>query len=218
MAPSDFAAFGGGGLLSFLSARAVHPSARHYLDGASLLMRHLSCSNDSVHALSDPFERAPAPSFNVRYHPDARSGSMMQVAGTANSGALLVATDEDGWISFLHADTPAADQIASVRHRFHAHNNAIFDFAWLDCNGSATHSGSVVPLSERTGAATTALVTVSGDQSARGFDIETQANLFTLTQHQGSVKTVRVQPGQPSQSIRTDTLVRCSELIVAMTG
>lgn len=190
-----------GGLVSSLRQRSQCAASglRAALpDPSPWLLRDLSCHYNDMHSLTDNFALELAPSFCVRYHPSAMSSSMMQVADSSNAGSLIVAADEQGWLSFLHSNTPSHEQDATVRHKFQAHHNAIFDFAWLDAQ-QATHSGHVAAPGDRTGAVTHQLVTVSGDQKACGWDVNTSTCIFKLSGHKASVKTVQAQPGQPCQ-------------------
>ena len=58
-----------------------------------------------------------------------------------------------------------------------AHDNAVFDVAWTERDSR--------------------LVTASGDQRARLWDVETQALLASLRGHAGSLKSVSVRPDEP---------------------
>lgn len=149
----------------------------------------IACADEEVHSLTDMFDSCLKPAFCVRYHPVASPSSL-----TASTGSLLCVADEDGWVHLLRSDRPNHEQTIATRTRFRTHSNAIFDMQWTH-SGALTHSGEE---SASVSAAADVLVTVSGDQTTRGWDINTQQCLFTLVGHEGSVKTVRVQPGQPS--------------------
>ena len=58
-----------------------------------------------------------------------------------------------------------------------AHDNAVFDVAWTERD--------------------TRLLTASGDQRARLWDVETQTLLASLRGHAGSIKSVSVRPDAP---------------------
>ena len=60
---------------------------------------------------------------------------------------------------------------------FPAHHNALFDLAWV--------------------AGERRLVTGSGDQTCKLFDVETKLELSSYHAHRGSVKSVSVRPGAP---------------------
>src|SRR5262249_9659018 len=152
------------GFPTSLLQRSLHFDHTRCVDTDSLLLRRLTCELSDTHQLGDPFDTRVAPSFCVRYHPSHLSSSMMQVEGVANVGSLLAASDEDGWVSSLHSGAPASSQSQAVRHRFQAHQNAIFDLTWVESN-LATHSGYFAEPHERTGAVTEQLATVSGDQT-----------------------------------------------------
>ncbi len=200
-------------VLSSLFHRSMRFDSHRRVDPESWLLRDLACGNDDVHSMRSIFADLPAMSFCLRYHPNALNGSLMAVEGSSNAGSLIASCDESGWVSFLHSNTPAHEQGFQVRHRFRAHRNAIFDMAWLE-NTAATHSGHIASPAERTGSVTHQMVTASGDQTARGWDITTGTCLFTLKGHKGSVKTIRPQPGQPSQCSRR--VQRCALIGVVL--
>lgn len=100
---------------------------------------------------------------------------------TLRGGHALLAADEEGILTILdttrslkeqmHADLPSTSPLA----RFRAHDNAIFDATFLRQD--------------------TAAATASGDGTVRVFDLETTFRCAMLRASRGSVKCVRVQPG-----------------------
>eukprot|EP00941_MAST-03F_sp_MAST-3F-sp1_P004302 g4302.t1 len=104
----------------------------------------------------------------------------------ALDGNALCVSDEDGFVEIFdsrrkNAGFVSEDDVDNVakypRHRWLAHANAIFDLAWADNDSK--------------------VVTGSGDQTARLFDVQTGRLLLTFEGHNGSVKAVRPNPMNP---------------------
>ncbi|KAK9719608.1 hypothetical protein K7432_004711 [Basidiobolus ranarum] len=91
-----------------------------------------------------------------------------------SNGRLLAVADEEGRVNIL--DTSFDNSIENERTRisWHAHNNAVFDVQW-------THDDKRV-------------ITVSGDQTAGLWDVETRKCLGNFYGHTSSVKSVTINP------------------------
>uniref|UniRef100_K3W9M6 Anaphase-promoting complex subunit 4 WD40 domain-containing protein n=1 Tax=Globisporangium ultimum (strain ATCC 200006 / CBS 805.95 / DAOM BR144) TaxID=431595 RepID=K3W9M6_GLOUD len=117
----------------------------------------------------------PVPGFQVAY------------GNTLHTGAhLLVVVDEEGVVSIIDTSQhgqcseqptqPRASIFESVKCRWIAHRNAVFDVIWSHDDRQ--------------------LLTASGDLFVSGWDVETQRSVFKLQGHQMSVKCVRQVPAQ----------------------
>eukprot|EP00501_MAST-03F_sp_TOSAG23-6_P001169 GSMAST32.ASY1.ANO1.1213.1 assembled CDS len=97
----------------------------------------------------------------------------------ALGGHALCISDEDGWVEILDSRLPLdiIENAERKRHRWLAHANAVFDLKWTDYD--------------------TKIITASGDQTARLFDIETRKLLLTFESHNGSVKSISTHPLNP---------------------
>ena len=93
----------------------------------------------------------------------------------AGRGHVLAVADESGLVSMIDTRHGVAEQRAD--DGFPAHHNALFDLAWV--------------------AGERRLVTGSGDQTCKLFDVETKLELSSYHAHRGSVKSVSVRPGAP---------------------
>lgn len=93
-------------------------------------------------------------------------------------GHALAAGDEEGIVTVLDTRRNLRDQMHEPAHpRFTAHDNAIFDVAWLRDDRS--------------------IATASGDATIRVFDVETSTRQALLRGHTGSAKCVRPCPSAP---------------------
>ena len=89
----------------------------------------------------------------------------------APRSSTLAVGDEDGWITVLDTAESRSGGIASTSSQFSCHANAIFDVAWV--------------------AEQEQLLTTSGDQTVRLFDMREQTELRCFRGgHNGSVKTI----------------------------
>ena len=84
----------------------------------------------------------------------------------AGRGHVLAVADESGLVSMIDTRHGVAEQRAD--DGFPAHHNALFDLAWV--------------------AGERRLVTGSGDQTCKLFDVETKLELSSYHAHRGSVK------------------------------
>eukprot|EP00966_Prymnesium_polylepis_P093736 2168752-Prymnesium_polylepis.1 len=91
---------------------------------------------------------------------------------------LLAAGDEDGTITVIDSEKSRQVQPAYSRARWRAHHNAIFSIEWVRGRD--------------------AMLTGSGDQSCRLWDMNTQDELLRFRGHTGSVKTVSCSPEEPA--------------------
>ncbi|TPX38288.1 hypothetical protein SmJEL517_g00076 [Synchytrium microbalum] len=114
-------------------------------------------------------------------------------SNVTNDGKLLAVADEDGVVTFLDTmvDTRAPLE-ESIKMEWTAHENAIFEVAWSSDD--------------------TRLMTASGDQTVKVWDVATRASLGTLgvhqcgitdplNGHQCSVKAVSNHPQNPSMYV-----------------
>ena len=83
---------------------------------------------------------------------------------------IVAVSDEEGLVTVLDTNRSRQSQAAEGRRDWRAHYNAIFALAW-------------VPGQQR-------LLTASGDQTCRLFDVQTQMELRSFHGHRGSVKAV----------------------------
>ena len=83
---------------------------------------------------------------------------------------IVAVSDEEGLVTVLDTNRSRQSQAAEGRRDWRAHYNAIFALAW-------------VPGQQR-------LLTASGDQTCRLFDVQTQVELRAFHGHRGSVKAV----------------------------
>jgi WD40 repeat protein len=98
---------------------------------------------------------------------------------TAMGGHALAAGDEEGIVTILDTRRGLRAQMEEPCHpRFTAHDNAIFDVAWLHDDR--------------------AIATAGGDATTRVFDVETNTRIALLRGHAGSAKCVRPCPSAPS--------------------
>ena len=97
----------------------------------------------------------------------------------AGRGHVLAVADESGLVSMIDTRHGVAEQRAD--DGFPAHHNALFDLAWV--------------------AGERRLVTGSGDQTCKLFDVETKLELSSYHAHRGSVKSVSVRPGAPRRRV-----------------
>lgn len=181
---------------SALWQRSLHMDGRRMFDQSSWFVRTLAADSQGVHSLASITSDAYVPCFALHYHPSPLSNTITASSSPGN-GSLLVAGDENGWMHFLHTNCPNYEQQWTTRTKFRAHENAIFDFQWCD-PAMQQHSGEVTR--DRTGPIADLLITASGDQTLKVWDINQQECLYTLKGHKGSIKTVRMQPGNQSQS------------------
>ncbi|MCO5593175.1 hypothetical protein L7F22_047181 [Adiantum nelumboides] len=103
---------------------------------------------------------------------------------TVDHSHLLAVADEEGFVSIfntckkLPSSLNAPRLTGSARKEFWlAHSNAIFDICWVQDDKR--------------------LLTASGDQTVRLWDIEARAGLGVMKGHTGSVKSLCVHPSQP---------------------
>lgn len=93
-------------------------------------------------------------------------------------GHALAAGDEEGILTFIDTRRNLRSQkIRPILPRFAAHNNAIFDVAWLQGDES--------------------IATAAGDACVRVFDVETAGHKALLRGHTGSARCVRPCPAAP---------------------
>eukprot|EP00898_Chlorokybus_atmophyticus_P004010 jgi/Chlat1/460/Chrsp103S01070 len=94
-----------------------------------------------------------------------------------NRANVLAVADEEGFVRLW--DTAAAS-VLEEQHcaKWLAHLNAVFDIAWVK---GGSH-----------------LLTASGDQTVRLWDVETRTHAVTFTGHRGSVKSVYGMHNNPS--------------------
>lgn len=83
---------------------------------------------------------------------------------------MVAVADEEGIVTVLDSTRSTQSQAGEGRVDWRAHFNAIFDLAWL-------------PGQDR-------LLTASGDQSCRLFDVHTQQEVRSFRGHKGSVKAI----------------------------
>lgn len=181
---------------SALWQRSLHMDARRTFDQSSWIVRRLAEDPQGVHSLASITSDAFVPCFALHYHPSPLSNTLT-AASSSKHGSLLVAGDENGWMHFLHANGPNYEQQWATRTKFRAHDNAIFDFQWCD-PAMQQHSGEITGV-DRTGPVADLLITASGDQTLKVWDVTQLECLYTLRGHKGSIKTVRMQPGNQSQ-------------------
>ena len=91
---------------------------------------------------------------------------------------VLAAADEDGTITMVDSQQSRDTQRARQRARWRAHNNAIFAIEWLRGRD--------------------AMLTGSGDQSCRLWDMHTQQEVSYFRGHTGSVKAVSCSFTEPA--------------------
>ncbi|TPX44173.1 hypothetical protein SeLEV6574_g04667 [Synchytrium endobioticum] len=114
-------------------------------------------------------------------------------ANVTKGGKILAVADEDGVVTLIDTlvDTRAPLE-ESIKMEWTAHENAIFDIVWS--------------------ADDIRVMTASGDQTVRVWDVATQSSIGTLgvhlfgasdplNGHQGSVKTVANHPHEPSMYV-----------------
>ncbi|KAK4054496.1 hypothetical protein OIV83_000990 [Microbotryomycetes sp. JL201] len=141
--------------------------------GATIRPRHLSMrpilrdyvshNEEQVHRLPSQHEwRNFAPPFVTEFSNGAKAGRKQ----------LLAVADEEGVVTIFDAGGKTRHDADSTRTAFSGHHNAIFDLNW-----SADDS---------------MIVTASGDQSARLFNVETQQCLAVLEGHVSTIKSVRL--------------------------
>ncbi|CAG8508472.1 13774_t:CDS:1 [Funneliformis caledonium] len=96
----------------------------------------------------------------------------------ARDGKLLAAADEEGMVGFIDARYDNTVELQRVRTEFRAHDNAVFDVMWShdDCS----------------------MVTASGDQTAKLWDVESQQCKATFGGHTCSIKSVNFNPLNPN--------------------
>ncbi|GBC05532.1 hypothetical protein RclHR1_06280005 [Rhizophagus clarus] len=96
----------------------------------------------------------------------------------ACNGKLLAAADEEGTVGFIDARYDNSIELERVRNEFRAHDNAVFDVMWShdDCS----------------------MVTASGDQTAKLWDVELQQCKATFGGHTCSIKSVNFSPLNPN--------------------
>ncbi|RIA95546.1 WD40-repeat-containing domain protein [Glomus cerebriforme] len=96
----------------------------------------------------------------------------------ACNGKLLAAADEEGMVGFIDARYDNTIELERVRNEFRAHDNAVFDVMWShdDCS----------------------MVTASGDQTAKLWDVELQQCKATFGGHTCSIKSVNFNPLNPN--------------------
>ncbi|KAL2609907.1 hypothetical protein R1flu_028480 [Riccia fluitans] len=112
----------------------------------------------------------------------------LSFAKKRREGQMLAVADEEGYVSVFNTDTylpSMADCYSKTRDLrsklWMAHTNAVFDVCWTKDD---TH-----------------ILTASGDQTIRLWDIENKKGVGVMTGHAGSVKSICVHPSQ------SDTLV-----------
>jgi denticleless len=91
-------------------------------------------------------------------------------------GHLLAVADEDGCVSLLDTRT---SPLSEGKTAWLAHANAIFDVEWNTMDNDNT------------------MLTASGDQTIKLWDVATQAELCVFKGHKGSVKSLKFQPHNP---------------------
>mmetsp|Transcript_41118 Transcript_41118/g.68345 ORF Transcript_41118/g.68345 Transcript_41118/m.68345 type:complete len:483 (-) Transcript_41118:132-1580(-) len=145
----------------------------------SVLSREIAPRQISTSAL---LEEMCSDETNDAYHFVGLSGSVppfvVHFCPYPNRTNWMAVADEDGVITLLDAgSSPLGHPAACCAGSWSTHHNAIFDFAWS-------------PDEDR-------LITASGDQTCKLWDVLTQQHILTFRGHTGSVKTVSVRPGDP---------------------
>ncbi|XP_033124841.1 denticleless protein homolog [Anneissia japonica] len=120
------------------------------------IIKSFNCYQHDEHEVDGVEPGIVVPPFVCKFCPKSGQGHIAAIA------------DEDGVVRLL--DTRVVNK--SIMKAFTAHNNAIFDLAWV--NDSAK------------------LVTASGDQSAVVWDIEKHVSIATMRGHSCSLKSVAV--------------------------
>ncbi|ORY02781.1 WD40 repeat-like protein [Basidiobolus meristosporus CBS 931.73] len=90
------------------------------------------------------------------------------------NGRLLAVADEEGRVNILDTSLDSSIENESARVSWQAHNNAVFDVQW-------THDDKRV-------------ITVSGDQTAGLWDVETRKSIGKFCGHKSSVKSATIYP------------------------
>ncbi|KAL8567691.1 hypothetical protein ACOMHN_008999 [Nucella lapillus] len=101
--------------------------------------------------------------------------------GRGNSSHLCAVTDENGQVSFFDTRPPPAGYGIPRVHSWQAHNNAAFDFAWINDDSQC--------------------LTASGDQMVALWDVATTTRVTTFTGHSCSVRSIAPCPGSPAQFV-----------------
>ncbi|KAJ3104892.1 hypothetical protein HDU97_008750 [Phlyctochytrium planicorne] len=97
----------------------------------------------------------------------------------ANEGKYLAIADEEGTLGVIDTNQDNRAETAECpRYSWRAHQNAIFDVQWSSDDR--------------------VMVTASGDQSCKLWDVEEQKLICTLAGHECSVKSVQFKPDDPS--------------------
>ncbi|XP_071963595.1 denticleless protein homolog [Antedon mediterranea] len=120
------------------------------------IIKSFNCYRHDEHEVDSIEPGIVVPPFVCKFCPKSGYGNIAAIA------------DEDGVVRLL--DSRLAEK--SVMRAFPAHNNAIFDLAWLNDSSK--------------------LVTASGDQSAVVWDIEKHVSIATMKGHSCSLKSIAV--------------------------
>lgn len=112
------------------------------------------------------------------YNDDQFGGPQLSCAfnNVDNSGQFLAATDEEGHVTILNTEHDRSDP-AFLRTQWVAHENAVFDLAWSPDDKT--------------------IITASGDQTARLWDVETETRLAVFVGHACSIKSITFDPMDP---------------------
>lgn len=103
---------------------------------------------------------------------------------TVEKSHLLAVADEEGFVSIFNTCHKLPSSLNSLvktgsarRELWLAHSNAVFDICWVQDDRQ--------------------MLTASGDQTVRLWDIEARAGLGVMKGHTGSVKSLCVHPSKP---------------------
>ncbi|RUP44333.1 WD40-repeat-containing domain protein, partial [Jimgerdemannia flammicorona] len=102
-------------------------------------------------------------------------------SNNANEGKLLAVADEDGAIAILDTQRDNTLEWEKSRDTFHAHDNAIFDVKWRTDDQS--------------------MLTASGDQTARLWDMKKRECTAVFSGHRCSVKSASFSPSDPNMVV-----------------
>ncbi|KAK3237017.1 hypothetical protein CYMTET_52876 [Cymbomonas tetramitiformis] len=125
----------------------------------------------------------------VRIAPPDESGEQIGVppfavkfSKTAKAGRLIAVADEEGYLTLIDSTKALPQEVFGSEYnpeaQWLAHQNAVFDTAWSQGD--------------------TQLLTASGDQTVKVWDVETQRQILCARGHTGSVKTVSLNSANES--------------------
>ncbi|RDW94812.1 hypothetical protein BP5796_00575 [Coleophoma crateriformis] len=186
-------AYGGGEEVSYtykLPIRRLLPVEERGIGGRLMQLRLGSLARSGRRHFAYPIDDYQKETANFYSRPDdvhtcmslqGPDRSIPFCTTSCNTNSLIAVGDEEGQVRLLESTDGGKPAFNQTFLAFRVHNNAVIDMAFSKDD--------------------TFLATASGDQTGRVVDMSTQTTISILANHSASLKQIRFQPGDASNSV-----------------